>query len=122
MMELALQTVAGLSGLVVFVCFVITVIRMFQNNQALLGVLSIFVCFFGILISLIVGWKNKNAWKLDKVMPVYTLGYLIWLASFGGLSYYLYTRPMNDTSGPNSEFGDVPDMPEITTESSTPSP
>lgn len=117
-MELLLQALATLSGLVVFVCFVIVIIKMFQNNNAVLGIVSILTCFLGHLIALVVGWKNKDAWKLNTVMPAFLLAYVVWFGSFAGLAYYLYSRPLNNTTDPSSEFGDISEMP-ITTGEAT---
>ena len=80
-MLVALQVVNGIAGLVGFVCFVIVVIKMFQNKQVGLGIASIVVCFFGWLIALIVGWKNKDAWQLAKIMPIFTLASILSLGT-----------------------------------------
>ena len=78
-MESALMGIGSIFGLIAFICFIMVVIKMFQNNQTGLGIGSIIgvFCFIGYIIALIVGWKNKDAWGLQKVMPIYTLSLIL---------------------------------------------
>ncbi len=115
-MLVALQVVNGVAGLVGFVCFVIVVIKMFQNKQVGLGIASIVVCFFGWLIALIVGWKNKDAWQLSKVMPIFTLAAILSLGTGIAVSILAVKEAAQEMKNVGSEFGDDMEMPEITNE------
>ena len=115
-MLVALQVVNGIAGLVGFVCFVIVVIKMFQNKQVGLGIASIVVCFFGWLIALIVGWKNKDAWQLSKVMPIFTLAAILSLGTGIAVSVLAVKEVAQEMKNVGSEFGDDMEMPEITNE------
>ena len=115
-MLVALQVVNGIAGLVGFVCFVIVVIKMFQNKQIGLGIASIVVCFFGWLIALIVGWKNKDAWQLSKVMPIFTLAAILSLGTGIAVSILAVKEAAQEMKNVGSEFGDDMEMPEITNE------
>ncbi len=121
-MDSVLFVLANVAGLVGFVCFVIVVIKMFQNDRVVLGILSIVTCFLGQFIALFAGWKNKEAWKLNKVMPLFTLALLVSLVSNGAWIYLKFTEPVNDTAGPGSEFGDLPEMLEITPDDTSSKP
>lgn len=118
-MLVALQVVNGIAGLVGFVCFVIVVIKMFQNKQVGLGIASIVVCFFGWLIALIVGWKNKDAWQLTKVMPIFTLASILSLGTGIAVSILAVKEVAQEMKNVGSEFGDDMQMPEITNETSS---
>lgn len=115
-MLVALQVVNGIAGLVGFVCFVIVVVKMFQNKQVGLGIASIVVCFFGWLIALIVGWKNKDAWQLSKVMPIFTLAAILSLGTGIAVSVLAFKEVAQEMKNVGSEFGDDMQMPEITSE------
>ena len=115
-MLVALQVVNGIAGLVGFVCFVIVVVKMFQNKQVGLGIASIVVCFLGWLIALIVGWKNKDAWQLSKVMPIFTLAAILSLGTGIAVSVLAVKEAAQKMKNVGSEFGDDMEMPEITSE------
>jgi hypothetical protein len=76
-----LQGLAGISLLVAIVCFVLVVIKMFQNNQTVLGIVSIvaFCCGVGLLVGLVVGWMNAANWHIQKLMYVYTGAVLVYI-------------------------------------------
>lgn len=118
-MLVALQVVNGIAGLVGFVCFVIVVVKMFQNKQVGLGIASIVVCFLGWLIALIVGWKNKDAWQLSKVMPIFTLAAILSLGTGIAVSVLAVKEAAQEMKNVGSEFGDDMQMPEITSESNS---
>ena len=85
-MEWALMGIGGIFGLIAFVCFIMVVIKMFQNNQTGLGIgsiIGIFVCGIGYIIALIFGWKNKEAWGLQKVMPIFTGSFILCFVLYG---------------------------------------
>jgi riboflavin transporter FmnP len=85
-MEWAIMGIGGIFGLIAFVCFIIVVIKMFQNNQTGLGIgsiIGIFVCGIGYIIALIFGWKNKEAWGLQKVMPIFTGSLILCFVLYG---------------------------------------
>ncbi len=116
-MLVALQVVNGIAGLVGFVCIVIVVIKMFQNKQVGLGIASIVVCFLGWLIALIVGWKNKDAWQLSKVMPIFTLATILSFGSGIAVSVLAVKEvAAQEMKNAGSEFGDDMQVPEITSE------
>ncbi len=120
-MLVALQVVNGIAGLVGFICFVIVVIKMFQNKQVGLGIASIVVCFLGWLIALIVGWKNKDAWQLSKVMPIFTLATILSFGTGIAVSVLAFKEVAQERKDISSEFGDDMQMPEISIESDNPS-
>ncbi len=88
-MEFALFGLSSLFGIAAFVCYVLIVIKMFQNNQTGLGIgsiVGIFLCGIGYILTLIFGWKNKNAWGLQTVMPIYTVSLILSIV-LGGAGY-----------------------------------
>jgi len=85
-MEWALLGVGGILMLVAFVCCIIVIVKMFQNQQTGLGVgsiIGIFVCGIGYILTLIFGWKNKAKWGLQTVMPIYTGALVLGLIFYG---------------------------------------
>jgi peptidoglycan/LPS O-acetylase OafA/YrhL len=93
-----LVLLGSLLSLVAFVCAIIVVVKMFQENQTGLGVATVvglFICGFGYILALVYGWKNKVAWKLETIMPIFTgslvlsfvlfvPGYVMLVASMAG--------------------------------------
>ncbi|MDZ4851162.1 MAG: hypothetical protein SGI77_17885 [Pirellulaceae bacterium] len=72
--------------LVAFVCTIIIIVKMFQNNQTGMGIgtiVGLFVCGIGYIVALIFGWKNKDAWGLQKVMPIFTGSLILGLVLYG---------------------------------------
>lgn len=95
-MEFALLGIGGLLMLGAFVCCIIVIVKMFQNNQTGIGIASIiglFICGIGYILTLIYGWQNKVAWGLQKVMPIYT-GCLVLGLVFYGAGYAILIPKM----------------------------
>lgn len=60
-----LAIVAGIGSLV---CWIIVLVKMFQNSQILLGIVSI-LCG---LVAFIMGWVNAKQWNIQNVMLIWT--------------------------------------------------
>lgn len=87
-MGLALSALGLLSGFVAFVCYVIVVVKIFQNGKTGVGIAAILtLCCFGIgyIIALVVGWQNADRWSIRQLMLVYSisLGLGILLSTIG---------------------------------------
>jgi hypothetical protein len=68
-----------LVGLVSFVCEIIVIVKMFQNDQSGLGILCIVLIFCGNiagLIAFIVGWVNATKWAIKNLMIAWTVAFL----------------------------------------------
>lgn len=73
---LLLQFVSLILGLASLVCFILTLIKMFQNNQTAMGIVCIvtlLVCGIGGLIAFILGWMNASNWGHQQVMRNWTI-------------------------------------------------
>lgn len=85
-MEIVLIGIGALMMLVAFVCCILVIVKMFQNQMTGIGIASIvglFVCGIGYILTLIYGWQNKVAWGLQKVMPIYTLSLVLGIILYG---------------------------------------
>ncbi len=72
---LLLQLLSLVLGIGSLVCFVLTLIKMFQNNQTVMGIVCIvtlLLCGIGGLIAFIVGWMNAANWRHQQVMLAWT--------------------------------------------------
>lgn len=79
--------ILGLIGMVgMVVCWIMVLIKMFQDNKVLLGILGI-ICG---LVTFVWGWMNAKKYKLEKVMLIYTICWILtlvgadWSFSMGG--------------------------------------
>jgi cytochrome bd-type quinol oxidase subunit 1 len=73
-------------ALISLVCAIIVATKMLQNNRTALGVVTIigvFVCGIGYIFALIFGWQNRQAWGLQKVMPILTGSLILSLILYG---------------------------------------
>jgi hypothetical protein len=67
---LGLQIVVGLASLA---CFVMVVIKMFQNGQTGLAIACILLIWcIGGLIALVIGWQNAEKWGIKNIMMIWT--------------------------------------------------
>ncbi len=84
-MAFVLLGLGSILSLVAFVCAILIIVKMFQNNQTGVGVATIiglFICGFGYILALVYGWQNKVAWKLQTVMPIFTASFVLGLVLF----------------------------------------
>lgn len=75
-----LYAIAGIASLVTLVCYVMVVIKMFQNGQTGLGIASLvlFFCFgIGVLLAFVFGWIKSAEWGIKNVMIAWTAAFLI---------------------------------------------
>jgi hypothetical protein len=68
------------------VCYIIVLVRMFQNGDGKLGaiciVLTIF-CGIGPLLGLIIGWMNAKDYGVETVMLIWTTAILAGIVGVG---------------------------------------
>ena len=84
-MGIAIQALTSICGLVALVCFILVVIKMFQNGQTVMGIVCIvgICCGIGSIIALVVGWMNAAKWGIQNIMYVYTGALLIYFILLG---------------------------------------
>jgi len=82
-METLGTIVGGIGGLIMLVCHIIIIVKMFQRAQTALGIITIILtcCGFGFLLSFIYGWVKSTEWNIKNIMLAYTLG---WIMSIAG--------------------------------------
>jgi len=88
-MGFLLSAIAGVCGLVSLVCFVMVLLAMFKNDQAVLGIICIvafFFCGFGMLVAFIFGWIKASQWDIQKIMLVWTVAGILGMI-LGGSSF-----------------------------------
>jgi hypothetical protein len=57
------------------VCFILVLVKMFQNDQVGLGIaciVLIFVCGIGGLVAFIYGWVKAAEWNIQNIMLAWT--------------------------------------------------
>lgn len=81
-----LGLIAMLVGLGSFICFIIVLIKQFQNAGAIHGIIGIITC--GIW-TLIWGWMNATKLGIKNIMMIWTLLIIIYciLAAMGGVAF-----------------------------------
>jgi cytochrome bd-type quinol oxidase subunit 2 len=118
-MEWVLIGLGGLSGLVALVCAVLVGVKMLQNNQTAMGIITIvglFVCgIIGYVLALIFGWQNRQQWGLQKVMPTLTISLILALVLNGVGVAMLLPKMMEEiknqeNNGQQLEEFDAPDF------------
>ena len=87
----SLPILIGISvlGLASFVCFILVVVKMFQNDQTGLGIVTLItsLCGIGTLIAFIYGWIKSSEWNIKTLMLVWTVVTIAYI----GLIGYIYT-------------------------------
>jgi hypothetical protein len=74
---MALQAIVGIAWLV---CFIMVLIKMFQQGQTGLGIACIVLVFcvgIGGLIAFIFGWINAQKWGIKNIMMAWTACWVI---------------------------------------------
>ncbi|MEA1950685.1 MAG: hypothetical protein U9N87_04830 [Planctomycetota bacterium] len=61
-------------GIGSLVCFILVLVKMFQNDQTVMGIVCIvtFFCCIGGLIAFVVGWMNSSTWRIEQIMMIWT--------------------------------------------------
>lgn len=98
-MAFALLGLGSIFSIVAFVCAILVIVKMFQHNQTGIGVASIvglFICGFGYILALVYGWKNKVAWKLETIMPIFTASFVLGILLFVPGYSMLVAKMMSD--------------------------
>jgi hypothetical protein len=85
-LEMGLMGVGVIFSLIALVCSIMVCVKMFQNDQTALGVISLVLMFctgIGYLITLIFGWMKSSEWNIKGLMTVYTATILLGIVLFG---------------------------------------
>ena len=72
--------------LVMLVCYILVLIKMFQNGKTGLGIVCIVLtlcCVGGPLIAYIYGWMKSGQWNIRNVMIAWTVGIILWVVGVG---------------------------------------
>jgi hypothetical protein len=88
-----LGILAMVAGLASFVCFIIVLIKQFQNGGVVHGIIGIITCG---LWTLIWGWMNSGKLNLRNMMLIWTLLLIICIVlnvMSGGFSYRFGSMP-----------------------------
>ena len=85
-MGMAFDSLQYVAGLATLVCFILVVIAMFQHQQTGLGIICIVLafCAIGVVIAFVYGWMKSSEWRLQNVMIIWTIAWLIGLIGGGG--------------------------------------
>ena len=77
-MELLINFVGGIFTLVSLVCWILVLIKMFQNDAVAPAVASIvlIICGIGPLVAFVYGWSKANLWGLQRIMMIWTIALL----------------------------------------------
>ncbi len=77
-------TLQSICGLVIFVCYVIVIVKMFQNGKGGLAILTLLLgclCGIGGIIAFVYGWLRRNEWNLTPVMIVWTIAIILMIVA-----------------------------------------
>jgi hypothetical protein len=70
------------------VCFILIVVKMFQNGAGTMGIVTLVAslcCGLGTIIALVVGWMNADRWGIRNLMIVYTV-FIVSALIFGAIA------------------------------------
>ena len=104
-METVMMVLAGLAGVVGFVCWIMVLIKIFQNAGVGLGILGIFCGLF----TFIYGWIKSAEYDCKKVMLIWTVA---WVVSIGANLLGAGAAFQQILQG--AESGGMPPMEEMT--------
>ncbi|MGD9647287.1 MAG: hypothetical protein AB7U73_16360 [Pirellulales bacterium] len=78
-MDLLISLISGVFGIVSLVCWIMVLIKMFQNDAVAPAVASIvlIICGIGPLVAFVYGWMKANVWGLQRVMMIWTIALVI---------------------------------------------
>ena len=75
--------------IVSLVCLIMVIVKMFQNDQSTLGIVTIILILctgIGSLIAFVVGWMNAAKWNIRNLMLAWT-GAIIGMMVLGALLF-----------------------------------
>ncbi len=81
-MTLLLNLLGSAAALGMLVCYIMVVVKTFQNGRtgaAIAQIVTFFLCCIGMLVSLIYGWTKAETWRIKNLMIVYTACFLVYL-------------------------------------------
>ncbi|MFL5342905.1 MAG: hypothetical protein ACJ8F7_22450 [Gemmataceae bacterium] len=84
----------GIFGLVMLICLILVIVKMFQNGATGLGIATILsscLCGIGTIVALIAGWMNADRWGIRQLMLVYTVACIGWWVTTG-INYPVYVQ------------------------------
>jgi hypothetical protein len=70
-----LQLLGGICGIGSLVCFILVIVKMFQNGENGLGIaclLLLLLCGIGFLVTFIYGWINVSKWGIKNIMMIWS--------------------------------------------------
>jgi uncharacterized membrane-anchored protein len=78
----------GLSftGLIILICHIVVIVKMFQNNQAALGIITLILtpcCGIGFIVSIIMGWVKGTEWQIRPIILLYSVAVIAYIALIG---------------------------------------
>jgi hypothetical protein len=74
---------AGVGGLLMLVCHIVVILKMFQKGETGLAIVAIVLTFcggLGLLLTLIYGWFKAAQWNIRNIMIAYTIGWVLGIA------------------------------------------
>ncbi len=83
MSEFMYYMIGGVPLLLCSIFSFVVVARMLRHRETVLGLLTAALTLaFGVgaIVALLLGWKNRTAWNLTKIMPIFAACVLVWLA------------------------------------------
>lgn len=60
-------------SLVSLLCFIYVVVKMFQNNQVVLGIVCLVCCGIGPIVAFAFGWVRSSQWNIKGLMLIWTV-------------------------------------------------
>ncbi len=88
-MDVLLLGLYALCSIASLVCFILVIVKMFQNEQTGLAIACILLIWcIGGLIAFVYGWINASAWGIQTIMMIWTV------AMLGSIVLGIMTRSM----------------------------
>jgi hypothetical protein len=81
-MDLIGQILASVGALGCLICFILFLVKMFQQGAtgvAIACIVLFFCCTIGHLIAFIYGWIKSGEWNLKNLMLIWTVCFLLWI-------------------------------------------
>ncbi len=78
-MGIVLTGLSWVAGLAALVCYIIIIVRMFQNGDTTLGIIGLvgLICCIGYVITYVMGWVNSTKYRSMPIMPIWTACFIV---------------------------------------------